>query len=148
MTREHAGNRDGLLARIAAYEGAPADPGLCPVRDVLGRVGQKWTLLILAALETGPRRFSALQRAVGDISKRMLTQTLRQLERDGLITRTVFPTKPPAVEYRLTGLGTSALTPIAQLMHWADAHHDAIRTARASFDAEEGRASLSLSTVP
>nr|WP_246594424.1 helix-turn-helix domain-containing protein [Mameliella sediminis] len=108
----------------------------CPVRDVLDRVGQKWTLLILIALENGPQRFSALQRKVGDISKRMLTQTLRDLERDGMISRTVYPTKPPAVEYALTDLGRSALLPIAQLSDWASANHDAIRAARAAFDAD------------
>lgn len=152
MTREQSGNprpgnataatgsRDAaqmMLARIAAFEGRPDDPGQCPVRDVLDRVAQKWTLLILTALEPQPRRFSALQRAVGDISKRMLTQTLRQLERDGMIARQVFPTKPPSVEYRLTPLGRSALDPIAGLMHWADAHHATIRAARAAFDAAE-----------
>lgn len=138
MTREHTGNPHiAVLERIASYEGYPEDPSRCPVRDVLDRVGQKWTLLILAALEAGPRRFSALQRAVGDISKRMLTQTLRDLQRDGLISRQVFPTKPPSVEYALTPLGRSALEPIGAMMHWADAHHDAIRAARAVFDADE-----------
>ncbi|EPX78428.1 winged helix-turn-helix transcriptional regulator [Salipiger mucosus] len=140
MTRAQPGNHDdshAVLQRIAGYRGAPP-PGACPVRDVLDRVGQKWTLLILAGLETGPARFSALQRAVGDISKRMLTQTLRQLERDGLISREVFPTKPPSVEYALTPLGRSALAPIAALMDWAETHHDRIRDARAAYDAAEG----------
>ncbi|WP_183968960.1 winged helix-turn-helix transcriptional regulator [Sagittula marina] len=114
--------------------GAPPAPGLCPIRDVLSLVGQKWTLLILIALEAEPRRFSALQRAVGDISKRMLTQTLRDLERDGMISREVFPTKPPAVEYALTDLGRSALAPIAGLKDWANRHHGAIKAARTAFD--------------
>ncbi|MEQ5871842.1 helix-turn-helix transcriptional regulator [Sagittula sp. NFXS13] len=114
--------------------GAPPAPGLCPIRDVLSLVGQKWTLLILIALEAEPRRFSALQRAVGDISKRMLTQTLRDLERDGMISREVFPTKPPAVEYALTDLGRSALAPIAGLKDWANRHHGAIKAARNAFD--------------
>lgn len=136
MTREHRGNPDGLaiLRQLAGFDGAPEDPGVCPVRDVLDRVGQKWTLLLLIALTTGPKRFSALQRQVGDISKRMLTQSLRQLERDGLISRQVFPTKPPSVEYALTELGRSALEPIAILTDWADRNHGRIRAARASFD--------------
>jgi DNA-binding HxlR family transcriptional regulator len=134
MTREHRGNR--LVAPFFADmpQGAPDDPGLCPIRDVLDRVGQKWTLLILVALEAEALRFSALQRAVGDISKRMLTQTLRDLERDGLITREVFPTKPPSVEYALTDLGRSALAPIAGLTRWANANHGQIRAARMAFD--------------
>lgn len=136
MTREHQGNHDlDVLDRMAAHPGAPADTGLCPIRDVLDRVGQKWTLLLLIGLKSGPKRFSALQREVGDISKRMLTQTLRQLERDGLITREVFPTKPPSVEYALTPLGGSALDPIAALTDWADRNHGHIRAAREAFDA-------------
>lgn len=135
MTRAQEGNPLVELLFADAPLGAPHDPGVCPIRDVLDRVGQKWTLLILIALEAEPRRFSALQRAVGDISKRMLTQTLRDLERDGMIGRTVYPTKPPAVEYALTDLGRSALRPIAGLKDWAEAHHGAIRAARAAFDA-------------
>ncbi|WP_226621776.1 winged helix-turn-helix transcriptional regulator [Alloyangia pacifica] len=126
-----------MLDSMALWTGAPEDEAQCPVRDVLDRVGQKWTLLILVALEPAPKRFSQLQRQVGDISKRMLTQTLRQLERDGLVSRQVFPTKPPSVEYALTDLGRSALAPIGALLVWADSHHDAIRASRAAFDAEE-----------
>ncbi|MBV7393335.1 winged helix-turn-helix transcriptional regulator [Mameliella sediminis] len=132
MTRAQPGNR--LFPEV--FDEPPMRAENCPVRDVLDRVGQKWTLLILIALENGPQRFSALQRKVGDISKRMLTQTLRDLERDGMISRTVYPTKPPAVEYALTDLGRSALLPIAQLSDWASANHDAIRAARAAFDAD------------
>lgn len=130
MTREPAGN----LLFADAPMGAPEDRGDCPIRDVLDRVAQKWTLLILIALEAEPRRFSAVQRAVGDISKRMLTQTLRDLERDGMILRTVYPTKPPSVDYALTPLGRSALAPIAGLRDWANAHHGQIRSAREAFD--------------
>ncbi|TCS25192.1 HxlR family transcriptional regulator [Acidomonas methanolica] len=82
----------------------------------------------------GPQRFSAVQRAIPDISKRMLTQTFRDLERDGLITRTVFPTKPPSVEYQLTTLGMTILEPLAVLVRWADRSHAAIREARRIFD--------------
>ena len=106
----------------------------CPVRGVLDRIGDKWSTLILGTLANGPHRFSALQRAIPDISKRMLTQTLRDLERDGLIARAVFPTKPPSVEYRLTPLGHTLLEPLACLVRWADASHAAIRHARETFD--------------
>ena len=106
----------------------------CPVRDVLDRIGDKWSTLILGTLASGPHRFSAVQRAVPDISKRMLTQTLRDLERDGLIARAVFPTKPPSVEYRLTPLGATILEPLAFLVRWADRSHAAIRDARSAFD--------------
>ncbi|CAA9350232.1 MAG: Redox-sensing transcriptional regulator QorR, putative, partial [uncultured Gemmatimonadaceae bacterium] len=82
-----------------------------------------------------PRRFSALQRAIPDISRRMLTQTLRDLERDGLLTRHVFPTTPPSVEYRLSELGESLLEPLAGLVGWAEGAHERIRRARSRFDA-------------
>ncbi len=107
----------------------------CPVRDVLDRIGDKWSTLTLITLADGPLRFSALSRAIPDISKRMMTQTLRDLERDGLVARTVFPTKPPSVEYRLTSLGQTILEPLAVLVDWADRHHAAVRNARSSYDA-------------
>lgn len=106
----------------------------CPVRDVLDRIGDKWSTLVLSTLAAGPHRFSAVGRAIPDISKRMLTQTFRDLERDGLIARTVFPTKPPSVEYRLTPLGDTILEPLAVLVRWADRSHAAIRNARSAFD--------------
>lgn len=111
----------------------PVDPQ-CAVRDVLDRIGDKWSTLVMRTLATGPHRFSAVQRAIPDISKRMLTQTLRDLERDGLISRTVFPTKPPSVEYRLTLLGVTILEPLAVLVQWANRSHDAIKRARLAFD--------------
>lgn len=107
----------------------------CPVRDVLDRIGDKWSTLLIVALVAGPRRFNDLHRLVPDISKRMLTQTLRDLERDGLITRHVFATKPPSVEYRLAPLGQSLLDPLAVLIAWADERHEDIRSARQRFDA-------------
>ena len=106
----------------------------CPVRDVLDRIGDKWSTLIVGTLAAGPHRFSAVQRAIPDISKRMLTQTFRDLERDGLIARTVFPTKPPSVEYRLTPLGETILEPLAHLIRWANQSHTAIKDARLAFD--------------
>lgn len=145
MTREHPGNpvvldasaRDTLANFSAKTADATLDMANCPVRDVLGRIGDKWSLLILIALSHRPHRFSALQREVGDISKRMLTQSLRMLERDGLVSRRVFPTKPPSVEYALTALGEAALVPVAALVDWAAGAHDQIRDARAAFDAAE-----------
>ncbi|MFT3905225.1 MAG: helix-turn-helix domain-containing protein [Steroidobacteraceae bacterium] len=106
----------------------------CPVRDVLDRIGDKWSTLILVTLANGPHRFSAVQRSIPDISKRMLTQTFRDLERDGLIARTVFPTKPPSVEYGLTPLGETLLEPLTVLVQWADRSHAAIRKARLAYD--------------
>ncbi len=106
----------------------------CPVRDVLDRIGDKWSTLILVTLANGPHRFSAVQRAISDISKRMLTQTFRDLERDGLIARTVFPTRPPSVEYRLTPLGETILEPLTVLVRWADRSHAAIKNARLAYD--------------
>jgi len=111
----------------------PFDPQ-CPVRDVLDRIGDKWSTLILVTLANGPHRFSAVQRAIPDISKRMLTQTFRDLERDGMIARQVFPTKPPSVEYRLTPLGETILKPLAALVRWADRSHAAINHARLAYD--------------
>jgi DNA-binding HxlR family transcriptional regulator len=106
----------------------------CPVRNVLDRIGDKWSTLILVTLANGPHRFSAVQRAIPDISKRMLTQTFRDLERDGLIARAVFPTRPPSVEYRLTPLGETILEPLTVLVRWADRSHAAIKNARLAYD--------------
>jgi DNA-binding HxlR family transcriptional regulator len=110
----------------------------CPVRDVLARIGGKWSTLILTALAERPHRFGELRRALDDISQRMLTQTLRELQRDGLVSRKVFPTLPPSVEYALTDLGRSLLPSLTALIHWAELNHDAIRVSRAAFDGEAG----------
>lgn len=107
----------------------------CPVRDILDHLGDKWTTLIVIALAEAPRRFGDLQRAVPDISKRMLTQTLRKLERDGLASRHVFPTTPPSVEYRLTTLGRSLLDPLNRIVEWAERSYAGISAARSTFDA-------------
>ncbi|HSZ56324.1 MAG TPA: helix-turn-helix domain-containing protein [Tepidisphaeraceae bacterium] len=104
------------------------------IRDVLSRVGDKWSVLIVGLLESGPVRFNALRRSVEGISQRMLTLTLRGLERDGIVTRTVEPTTPPSVEYALTPLGRSLLKPIGALAAWAEQNRAAIAQARASFD--------------
>ncbi len=127
---------DTPLARsFAEWQAAGFDRAACPVRNVLDRIGDKWTMLTLVALAATPRRFSELHRIMPDISKRMLTQTLRDLERDGLVTRHVFPTKPPRVEYRLSALGQSVLEPLAGLVRWAEGSYPSIREARARFDA-------------
>lgn len=106
----------------------------CPVRDVLDRVGDKWSALIVRELHGGPRRFGVLRRAIEDISQRMLTETLRNLQRDGFITRTVIPTTPPQVEYKLTKLGKSLDKALAALAGWSAANHKAIRAARRLYD--------------
>ncbi|MFT4184477.1 MAG: helix-turn-helix domain-containing protein [Rhizobium sp.] len=106
----------------------------CPVRDLVSQIGGKWSVLLLEALAQRPYRFGELRRMVPDISQRMLTQTLRELQRDGYVGREVFPTKPPSVEYRMTDLGYSLYEPLAQLLNWAEANQDAVRTARIHFD--------------
>ncbi len=124
-----------IAAHMRATLAANPDLSLCPVRDVLDQLADKWSVLILTALAERPYRFGALKREIADISQRMLTQTLRDLQADGLVERTVFPTTPPSVEYKLTPLGRSFLVPLAALVEWAFAHHPAIREARADFAA-------------
>jgi DNA-binding HxlR family transcriptional regulator len=104
------------------------------VSEVLARVGDKWTVLVVTVLGAGPKRFNELRRSLGSISQRMLTLTLRGLERDGLVTRTVFPTVPPRVDYELTALGRSLLVPVSSLGGWARQHRAAIEKARRQFD--------------
>jgi len=106
------------------------------VSEVLARVGDKWTVLVVGTLGDGPKRFNELRRALGSISQRMLTLTLRALERDGLVTRTVFPTIPPRVDYELTELGRSLLDPVSELGSWARKNRPAIENARHRFDAK------------
>ena len=105
------------------------------VSEVLARVGDKWTVLVVSELGRGPKRFNEMRRALGSISQRMLTLTLRGLERDGLVTRTVFPTIPPRVDYELTRLGRSLLEPVSGLGLWARRNRSAIEDARRRFDA-------------
>ena len=108
--------------------------GACPVRDVLDRIGDKWSVLLVQNLREGPVRFGALRRQIGDISQRMLSETLRHLQRDGLISRKVYPTVPPSVEYALTDLGRSLLAPLEQLVTWSAQNHDEVKLARQQFD--------------
>ena len=114
----------------------------CPIRDVLDRLGDRWTLLVLMELQSGTLRFSALKRKISDISPRMLAQTLRQLEYDGLVARTLYPTIPPKVEYALTPLGRSMLKPVGALIEWASDHRDAVRAARAAYVPPEPQVAL------
>ncbi len=110
------------------------DPDLCPVRDVLDGIGDKWTILVLTGLKAQSLRFSQLRRQIPDVSQRMLTQTLRKLERDGIVTRSVTPSIPPRVDYALTGLGRSLTDILAPLARWALANLQTIAVARESFD--------------
>lgn len=107
------------------------------VNSVLTRVGDKWSVLIVMLLAQGPCRFNELKRRVGGISQRMLTLTLRGLERDGLVKRTIFPTVPPRVDYELTPLGHSLRGPIEALGHWAFDNYECIVAARAEFDRKQ-----------
>jgi DNA-binding HxlR family transcriptional regulator len=110
-------------------------PGVCSrVAPILARIGDKWSILIVILLGDGPMRFNELRRKVGSISQRMLTLTVRGLERDGFLTRTVFPTIPPRVDYELTELGRSLLTPVEQLGAWVTSNADTIEKARRRFD--------------
>lgn len=106
----------------------------CPVRGVLNRISDKWSMLLVMTLAMGPKRFNQIRREVPDISQKMLTQTLRDLQRDGLVARRVFDTKPPSVEYRLTPMGESIIVPFGHLIQWAGENHPRIGAARVAFD--------------
>ncbi len=108
------------------------------VSSMLQRIGDKWTVLIVSYLGNGPMRFNALRREIGNISQKMLTTTLRNLERDGFVLRTVTPSRPPAVEYELTQLGRCLLVPVSGLARWTLENIDRIEAARAEYDAKEG----------
>ena len=114
------------------------NPASRVIRDVLSRVGDKWSLLIVGNLHDGPLRFTELQRRVDGISHRMLTQTLRNLERDGLVSRTSYAEIPPRVEYAATELGRSLSEPVLGLVGWAADNHERITSARDAFDAASG----------
>jgi DNA-binding HxlR family transcriptional regulator len=123
--------KTNLLAADGGFEQA------CPIRDVLDRIGDQWSLLVLSALEGGTRRFNELMRELGDISKQMLSLTLKRLEEDGFVHRTVFPEVPPRVEYALTPLGHSFLVPMRSLVDWANAHHRLVCEARRAYHAAQ-----------
>lgn len=128
-------------AAPAAGDGATGNAGApgvtltrCRVREILERVGDKWSLFVISCLGDGPKRFTALKRSVDGISQRMLTVTLRGLERDGIVSRTMYPVMPPRVDYELTPLGQTLLDAVGALMTWADAHLDEVDAARAAYD--------------
>ncbi|MFL5072217.1 MAG: winged helix-turn-helix transcriptional regulator [Xanthobacteraceae bacterium] len=130
------------MTKWRRQEGTPVIPGNLhvaedcrAVSEVLARVGDKWTVLVVSLLGDGPKRFNEIRRGLGSISQRMLTLTLRGLERDGLVTRTVYPTIPPRVDYELTELGHSLLRPVSGLGLWARQNRSAIEAARRRFDA-------------
>ncbi len=132
------------MASIAAPRLLPDFPGLDPedinscrvVLEVLDRVGDKWTVMVVGALAAGPMRFNAVQRSIPGLSHRMLTLTLRGLERDGLVERRAYPTSPPKVEYELTPFGRSLFAPLSALAGWAMSNKATILAARSSFDAK------------
>lgn len=109
----------------------------CPLRELLSRLGDKWSILVIHALAHAPgnrARFSEIKREINGISQRMLTATLRSLERDGIVTRTVFPVVPPRVDYALTPLGKDLLKPVHALVTWAETHWSLVEKARGAFD--------------
>jgi DNA-binding HxlR family transcriptional regulator len=114
----------------------------CPSRQILDRIGDKWSVLIVIALTDGSRRYSELAARIEGVSQKMLTQTLRGLERDGMVSRTVHASVPPRVDYELTPLGRSLLTPITALEHWAVAHMDDVIKARRRHDGQPTRTGI------
>ncbi|WP_329740401.1 helix-turn-helix domain-containing protein [Dyella sp. A6] len=122
---------------ISATDARAIDPGINTlVHEIIGRVADKWTMLTLEVLEEHGRvRFTQVGTLVGDISQKMLTKTLRQMERDGLVTRTVYPVIPPRVEYELTALGRSLSAAFCDVWHWAERHQEEVERCRRSFEA-------------
>jgi DNA-binding HxlR family transcriptional regulator len=120
---------------------SPHLPADCrAISQILSRVGDKWSVLVVMALSQGPQRFSELRDRIGGISQKMLTATLRGLERDGLVRRTIFPTIPPRVDYELTDLGRDLTEPVIALGKWARQNQSRIEAARAAFDARNSDA--------
>lgn len=130
----------GVTVRDVPAIGAPADAQACPVREVLERISGKWSIQIIIAAANGPVRFTQLERSIEGISRRMLTLTLRSLERDGLLTRTVYPTVPPKVVYSVTDPARELYESFLTLMQWAERHRSTIVAARAAYDMAAGEA--------
>ena len=126
-TPRHTAGTDRLPTRVESTQ-------TCEIRDLLDRLADKWSLLVVELLGDGTRRFTELRREIDGISQRMLTLTLRQLERDGLVHRTVHAVVPPRVDYRLTPLGATLLDAVAPLVAWTRAHRDEIAASRADYD--------------
>lgn len=146
VTDEGSGGRPG--ADVADATAGSLDSGqggavrdsvehACPINEVLDHVAGKWSVGVLVAAAQGPVRFTELERAIDGISRRMLTLTLRKLERDGLLVRTVYPTVPPKVEYTLTEMARELHRTLADLTSWAERHAGSIAAARASYDARK-----------
>ncbi|MEV0982060.1 helix-turn-helix domain-containing protein [Streptomyces sp. NPDC049915] len=110
----------------------------CPTNQLLGRLSDKWVSLVVAALSAGPMRYSDLSRKIAGVSPKMLTQTVRTLERDGIVTRTVTPSVPVRVDYALTPLGSSLAALLTAVKDWAETHFDEVHAARERYDAENG----------
>ncbi|HEX6448198.1 MAG TPA: helix-turn-helix domain-containing protein [Trebonia sp.] len=142
-----AARADMRVARTDVRAAVRAVPGPCArwdgldadfIREILDLVGDKWSVLIIGTLADGPVRYSDLAYAIPGISQRMLTLTLKQLQRDGLLTRTSYPEIPPRVEYSLTGLGASLLSTVLELAAWAADHHGEVRESQAAYDEAPG----------
>lgn len=123
-----------VTAPPPALRWAGATEADCPARPIFDRIGDRWSMFVLVHLEAGPLRFNAIRRRIANLSQRILTVTVRSLERDGLILRTVYPTVPPQVDYRITPLGRSLLDAAEGLVAWSADHQGAIRDHRALFD--------------
>ena len=137
MSPTHTAGTVDLADARSPYEGscrAHGNDGRA-IGDILARIGDKWSLLVIATLHEGRLRFGELLGHIPGISQRMLTLTVRQLERDGIVTRTVYPEVPPRVEYELTDLGETLFVPARAIADWAVTHHDEIERARAEYDA-------------
>jgi DNA-binding HxlR family transcriptional regulator len=117
-------------------KGDAFDPN-CPTRTILDRIGDKWTVLTVLSLRSGPLRFTELRDGIGRVAPKVLTQTLRRMERDGLITREVYPEIPPRVVYTLTPMGASLIDPISVITDWAETHMPAITEAQATYDGQD-----------
>lgn len=131
---DHASQSQELERHFRERGHAEAHGDCKPVAEILSRIGDKWSVLVVMLLGNGPKRFNELKRLIGAISQRMLTLTLRGLERDGFVTRTVFPTVPPRVDYALTPLGQSLRGPISALGAWAFDNRSHVEAARQQFD--------------
>lgn len=134
-------------ARVHAAPGNLFDPE-CPTRLVLDRIGDKWTVLVVLLLSDGPMRFSELRGQLRRVAPKVLTQTLRRMERDGLVTRAVYAEVPPRVDYELTGLGHALIEPIAVLADWAEVNVRRITAAQEAYDTRPGRSRPASQSAP
>jgi DNA-binding HxlR family transcriptional regulator len=130
-TRNAAQQREEMARAYDAYLAS------CPARQLVDRISDKWVTLVISALADGPQRYSDLSRRIAGVSQKMLTQTLRNLERDGLVSREVTPSVPVRVDYELTPLGLSLMPLIRHIKDWAECHMDKVATARQTYDASK-----------